>query len=76
MESMEVSRRQGDALMLPRSSQQDLGATEEGSGSPAGNKDGKGAALPGRSAGEKRKAAGAAGEEGCPWMLMGLLCGP
>lgn len=76
MESMKVSERQGDALMRPHSSQQDLGATEKGSGSPAGNKGGKGAALPGRSVGERRKAAGAAGEEGCPWMLMGLLCGP
>jgi len=61
--------------MLPCLSQQDVGATEDGSGSPAGNKDRKGPALPSRSAGE-RKAAGAVGEEGVSLDAHGVALWP
>lgn len=61
--------------MLPCLSQLDLRALEEGGGSPARSKDRKGAMLPGRSAGETGRAAGAAGEEGMPLDAHGVTPG-
>lgn len=61
--------------MLPCPSQQDLRSLEEGGGSPARSKDRKGATLPGRSAGGRGRAAGAAGEEGTPLDAQGVTPG-